>query len=244
MFVIENLKASAEETAILQGINLKAQPGEVHVIMGKNGSGKSTLAQVLAGSSTYDVSEGSVSLEGVDLIDLDPEDRVKNGLFVGFQYPMEIPGVRNIDLFYASHCCLAKHHEREPLAKDLFRKKVDALAEGLSLDPSFCDRGVNDAFSGGEKKKNEILQMQLIDPKVAILDETDSGLDIDALKRISATINSLRRKDNTFIIITHYERFIDRIVPDFVHVMKEGKIVKQGSIELAQEIAEKGYDVF
>ena len=244
MFTIKNLKASVEDKQILNGIHLEAQPGELHVIMGKNGSGKSTLAQVLAGSPTYEVDEGSVTIEKAEILHMDPEERVQKGLFVGFQYPMEIPGIRNIDLFYASHCSLAKHRNETPMPKEAFTDKVKVLAEELSLDPSFCERGVNDAFSGGEKKKNEVLQMKLINPKVAILDETDSGLDIDALKRISQEIKDFKRKDNILIIITHYERFIDRISPDVVHVMKEGSIVRKGGIELAQLISKQGYDAF
>jgi Fe-S cluster assembly ATP-binding protein len=242
MLKIENLHASTEEKKILNGVNLEVNAGEIHAIMGPNGSGKSTLAMVLAGREDYEVTEGSIEFNGEDLIALKPEERAREGVFLAFQYPVEIPGVSNINFLRAALNEQRAHKGMEPLTGKAFLKLVKEKSALVALDDKLKNRSVNEGFSGGEKKRNEIFQMAMLDPKLAILDETDSGLDIDALKIVSNGVNSLKSADNATIIITHYQRLLDYIVPDFVHVLYNGKIVKSGTKELALELEEKGYD--
>ncbi len=228
-------------TEILTGINLHIKAGEVHAIMGPNGSGKSTLAQVLAGRDTYEVTAGSVTYKGQDLLALSPEDRARNGLFLSFQYPVVIPGVNNIYLLQASVNAIRKHRQQEPLdAVDFLVLVREKIAE-VQLDESFLHRPVNEGFSGGEKKRNEILQMLLLEPSLAVLDETDSGLDIDALKVIAEGVNRYRRADRALLLITHYQRLLNYVEPDRVHVLMDGRIVKSGGPELARELEAGGY---
>jgi Fe-S cluster assembly ATP-binding protein len=239
---INNLHARVEEKDILKGFNLEVNPGEVHAIMGPNGSGKSTLASVLAGNESYEVTGGEVDFDGKDLLDMDPEERAREGLFLAFQYPVEIPGVSNVNFMKTALAEVRKHRGQEPLeAKDFLKymKEKQALVE---LSGNLAGRSVNEGFSGGEKKRNEIFQMAMLEPKLAILDETDSGLDIDALRIVANGVNKLKSKDNAFVVITHYQRLLDYIVPDFVHVLYNGQIVKSGTKELALELEEKGYD--
>ena len=239
---IKNLKARVEDKDILNGFNLTVNPGEVHAIMGPNGSGKSTLASVLAGNENYEVTGGEVDFNGKDLLDMAPEERAREGLFLAFQYPVEIPGVSNVNFMKNAVAEVRKHRGLEQLdAKDFlaFMREKQQLVE---LSGNLAGRSVNEGFSGGEKKRNEIFQMAMLDPKLAILDETDSGLDIDALRIVASGVNKLRSKDNAFIVITHYQRLLDYIVPDFVHVLYNGKIVRSGGKELALELEEKGYD--
>ena len=242
MLKINNLKAGVEETQILNGINLEVNAGEVHAIMGPNGSGKSTLSAVIAGKEDYEVEGGSINFEGEDLLDLAPEERAHKGVFLSFQYPVEIPGisVSNFIKTAINERRKAQGIEKIPAAKllEMMREKIDLL----SIKPGYLSRNMNQGFSGGEKKRNEIFQMAMFEPKLAILDETDSGLDIDALKIVANGVNKLRGKDNATIVITHYQRLLDYIVPDFVHVLYEGKIIKSGGKELALELEEKGYD--
>ena len=242
MLKINNLKAGIEETQILNGINLEVNAGEVHAIMGPNGSGKSTLSAVIAGKEDYEVEGGSIKFEGEDLLDLAPEERAHKGVFLSFQYPVEIPGisVSNFIKTAINERRKAQGIEKIPAAKllEMMREKIDLL----SIKPGYLSRNMNQGFSGGEKKRNEIFQMAMFEPKLAILDETDSGLDIDALKIVANGVNKLRGKDNATIVITHYQRLLDYIVPDFVHVLYEGKIIKSGGKELALELEEKGYD--
>jgi Fe-S cluster assembly ATP-binding protein len=242
MLKIENLHASVEDRAILKGINLEVKAGEVHAIMGPNGSGKSTMAAIIAGSESYEMTEGTIELEGVDLTDLAPEERAHLGVFLSFQYPVEIPGVSvtNFIKTAINENRKAKGLEDMP-AKDLL-KKIREKSALLEIDRKFLSRSLNEGFSGGEKKRNEIFQMAMLEPKLAILDETDSGLDIDALRIVASGVNKLKSKDNAVIIITHYQRLLDHIKPDFVHVMYDGKIVKSGDASLALELEEKGYD--
>lgn len=242
MLKIENLHASVENRAILKGINLEVKAGEVHAIMGPNGSGKSTMAAIIAGSESYEMTEGTIELEGVDLTDLAPEERAHLGVFLSFQYPVEIPGVSvtNFIKTAINENRKAKGLEDMP-AKDLL-KKIREKSALLEIDRKFLSRSLNEGFSGGEKKRNEIFQMAMLEPKLAILDETDSGLDIDALRIVASGVNKLKAKDNAVIIITHYQRLLDHIKPDFVHVMYDGKIVKSGDASLALELEEKGYD--
>ena len=242
MIEINNLQAGVEGRNILKGINLTVNAGEVHAIMGPNGSGKSTLAQVLAGRDGYDISSGSVSYNGKDLLELSPEERVREGFFLAFQYPIEIPGVNTTYFLRTAVNAVRAHHGEEELDAVDFLKLMRAKIELLELDESLLKRSVNEGFSGGEKKRAEILQMALLDPKFAVLDETDSGLDIDALKIVANGVNQLRRKDNAQLVITHYQRLLDYIVPDYVHVLYDGRIVKSGPKELALELEEKGYD--
>lgn len=243
MLSIKNLHASVEEGAeILKGLNLEVKPGEVHAIMGPNGAGKSTLASVLAGKEGYEVTDGSVSLDGKDLLDLEAEDRAKEGLFLAFQYPVEIPGVSNINFLKTALNEIREYKGEDPLSAKDFMAKVRSASAVVNLDPKLASRSVNTGFSGGEKKRNEIFQMAMLEPKLAILDETDSGLDIDALRVVSDGVNKLRSKDNAVIIITHYQRLLDYIQPDFVHVLADGQIVKTGPKELALELEDKGYD--
>jgi len=242
MLEIKNLQARVEGKAILKGIDLSINAGEVHAIMGPNGSGKSTLAQVLAGREGYDITDGSVAYNGEDLLDLGPEERVREGFFLAFQYPVEIPGVNTTYFLRAAVNALRDHRGEAELSAVDFLKLMRKKIQLLELDESLLKRSVNEGFSGGEKKRAEILQMALLDPKFAVLDETDSGLDIDALKVVAGGVNHLKRVDNAQLVITHYQRLLDYIVPDYVHVLVDGRIVKSGPKELALELEERGYD--
>ncbi|MEL6193665.1 MAG: Fe-S cluster assembly ATPase SufC [Bacteroidota bacterium] len=242
MLSIKNLHASIEDKQILKGLNLEIKPGEVHAIMGPNGSGKSTLASVLAGKEDYEVSEGEVDFEGNDILELDPNERAGEGIFLAFQYPVEIPGVSMVNFLRTSLNSVREYRGEEPLSAGDFLKLMREKKEIVELDQQLTKRSVNVGFSGGEKKKNEIFQMAMLEPKLAILDETDSGLDIDALRIVSEAVNKLRNENNSFLVITHYQRLLDYIVPDVVHVMVDGRIVKSGGKELALELEEKGYD--
>ena len=239
---IENLHAGTGEKEILRGIDLEIKAGEVHAIMGPNGSGKSTLSAVLAGRETFAVTEGSVTYDGRDLLALSPEERAWAGLFLGFQYPVEIPGVSNANLMKAAVSEQRKQRGLEPLSAAAFLKLMREKMAYVEMDGSFSSRGVNVGFSGGEKKRNEIFQMAMLDPRLAILDETDSGLDVDALRIVASGVNKMRRPDNAFIVITHYQRLLDYIVPDVIHVLYKGRIIKTAGRELALEIEQKGYD--
>ncbi len=242
MLKISNLHAGIEDNEILKGIDLEVKKGEVHAIMGPNGSGKSTLASIIAGKEEYEVTEGNIILDGEDLEDVSPEERAHKGIFLSFQYPVEIPGVSvtNFMKTAINEGRKAKGLEDMP-AKDML-KLIREKAELLEIDRKFLSRSLNEGFSGGEKKRNEIFQMAMLEPKLAILDETDSGLDIDALRIVANGVNKLKSKDNAVIVITHYQRLLDYIIPDFVHVLHQGKIVKSGTKELAHELEEKGYD--
>ena len=242
MIKIENLQARIEEKQILKGINLEIKPGEIHAIMGPNGSGKSTLASVLAGREDYEVTGGSVDFLGKDLLEMSPEDRAKEGLFLAFQYPVEIPGVSTTNFIKTAVNEKRKYQGLEPLDAAQFLKIMKEKMKLVQIDQSLLSRSLNEGFSGGEKKRNEIFQMAMLEPKLAILDETDSGLDIDALRIVANGVNQLRSKDNAFLVVTHYQRLLEYIVPDFVHVLYNGKIVKSGTKELALELEEKGYD--
>jgi Fe-S cluster assembly ATP-binding protein len=241
MLEIKNLQAKVEEKQILKGISLTVNKGEVHAIMGPNGSGKSTLAQVLAGKGGYEVTGGEARYNGQDLLDLDPEERSREGLFLAFQYPVEIPGVSNSYFLKSALNAVRKHRGEVELDAIEFMKLIREKMKLLDMDPTFLSRSVNQGFSGGEKKRNEIFQMAVLQPTLAILDETDSGLDIDALKVVSNGVNALRSPDRAIIVVTHYQRLLNYIVPDFVHVLSEGRIVKSGGKELALELEEKGY---
>jgi Fe-S cluster assembly ATP-binding protein len=242
MLTINNLHASIEDKKILNGIDLHINAGEVHAIMGPNGSGKSTLAAVLAGRADYDVTEGSVEFNGKDLFELSPEERAREGLFLAFQYPVEIPGVSTTNFIKTAVNEARKHRGQEPLDAVAFLKLMKERMKLVHIDQSLLSRSLNEGFSGGEKKRNEIFQMAMLEPKLAILDETDSGLDIDALRIVADGVNTLRKKDNAVLVITHYQRLLDYIVPDFVHVLYNGRIVKSGGKELAFELEEKGYE--
>lgn len=242
MLKIKNLHASIDGTEILKGINLEVKPGEVHAIMGPNGSGKSTLSSVLAGREEYEVTQGSVEYEGEDLLELEAEDRARAGIFLAFQYPVEIPGVSNINFLKTAINEIREKRGEEQIAAKDFLQRVKEKSKLVGLEGKFTNRSVNEGFSGGEKKRNEIFQMAMLDPKLAILDETDSGLDIDALKIVSEGVNKLKSPEKATIVITHYQRLLDYIVPDFVHVLSNGKIVKTGGKELAFELEDKGYD--
>jgi Fe-S cluster assembly ATP-binding protein len=242
MLSIKNLHAHIEGKEILKGINLEVKAGEVHAIMGPNGSGKSSLASVLAGRENYEVTEGEVWLDGKNLLDMKPEERAREGVFLAFQYPVEIPGVSNINFLRTALSEIRIHRNLPPLsAKDFLKmtKEKQALVE---FEAKLANRSLNQGFSGGEKKRNEVFQLAMLDPKLSILDETDSGLDIDALRIVSNGINKLRSSDNAFVLITHYQRLLEYIVPDFVHVLYNGQIVRSGTKELALELEEKGYD--
>ena len=241
MLSIENLQVNVEDKAILKGINLDIKPGEVHAIMGPNGSGKSTLSHVLAGKEGYTITGGSVNFSGQNLIEMDAEVRAREGLFLAFQYPVEIPGVSNIYLMKAALNAIRKHQGLDEVDALDFLTMVKDKIKLLEMDEQFLYRAVNQGFSGGEKKRNEILQMAVLEPKLCIMDETDSGLDIDALKIVAAGVNSLRSEGRSFLMITHYQRLLDYITPDFVHVLAHGKIVKSGGPELALELEKKGY---
>tara|TARA_Y100000589_G_scaffold332160_1_gene389816 strand:+ start:5195 stop:5947 length:753 start_codon:yes stop_codon:yes gene_type:complete len=239
---VKNLHAAIDGNEILKGINLTVNEGEVHAIMGPNGSGKSTLSAVLAGKDDYEITEGEVLFKGKNLFDLEPEERAAEGLFLAFQYPVEIPGVSNMNFLKTAVNEIREYKGLEPLSAKDFIKLIKEKAKLVELDPKFLQRAVNEGFSGGEKKRNEIFQMAVLDPKLAILDETDSGLDIDALRIVANGVNKLRRPDNATIVITHYQRLLDYIVPDIVHVLYNGKIVKTGDKNFAMELEEKGYD--
>lgn len=242
MLKISNLQARVESKEILRGINLEIKPGEIHAIMGPNGSGKSTLASVLAGREDYEVTGGTVEFNGKDLLDLAPEERAAEGIFLAFQYPVEIPGVTTINFLKTAINQIRKYHEKEPLDAAQFLKLMKEKAKSVKIDDQLLRRSLNEGFSGGEKKRNEIFQMAMLEPSLGILDETDSGLDIDALKIVADGVNQLRSADRSFIVVTHYQRLLDYIVPDFVHVLYKGRIVKSGTKELALELEEKGYD--
>ena len=241
MLKIDNLHARVAGKDILKGLSLEVKPGEVHAIMGPNGSGKSTLAGVLAGRDAYDVTDGSVTFKGLDLLDLDPEERAREGLFLAFQYPVEIPGVNNAYFLKAALNAVRKHRGLTELDAMEFMALVKDKAKLLEMDSTLLSRPVNEGFSGGEKKRNEIFQMAVLEPTLCILDETDSGLDIDALRIVAEGVNALRSPDRAVIVVTHYQRLLNYIVPDFVHVLSEGRIVKSGGKELALELEDKGY---
>ena len=242
MLEINNLKATIGTTEILRGLSLSVNAGEVHAIMGPNGSGKSTLAQVIAGHADYEVTDGTVTYKGSNLLELEPEERAREGIFLGFQYPVEIAGVNNAYLLKASMNAKRKHQGLEEIDAFEFLKLAKERMALLGMDPKFLNRGVNEGFSGGEKKRNEILQMAMLEPSLAILDETDSGLDIDALRAVAEGVNSLRTPDRAIILVTHYQRLLDYIEPDFVHVLSAGRIVRSGDKSLALQLEEKGYD--
>ncbi|RQO31786.1 Fe-S cluster assembly ATPase SufC [Taibaiella sp. KBW10] len=242
MLSIKNLHASVEDKEILKGLNLEVKAGEVHAIMGPNGAGKSSLASVLAGRANYEVTEGSVTLDGKDILELSPEDRAREGVFLAFQYPIEIPGVSNINFLKTAMNEIRDYRGLSPLTAKEFLQMSREKQALVEFDAKLVNRSLNEGFSGGEKKRNEIFQLAMLDPKLSILDETDSGLDIDALRIVSRGVNKLRSENNAFILITHYQRLLDHIVPDFVHVLSDGKIVKTGGKELALELEEKGYD--
>ena len=242
MLSIKDLKVNVAEKEILSGINLEVRAGEVHAIMGPNGSGKSTLATAIAGRNTIDITHGSIKYQGENLLEMDPEERAKKGIFLGFQYPVEIPGVSMVSFMKTAVNEQRLYNGQEPLSAGDFLKYMREKKELVEFDSQLTNRSVNEGFSGGEKKKNEIFQMALLEPKLAILDETDSGLDIDALKVVARGVNTLKNKDNATIVITHYQRLLDYIIPDFVHVLYNGRIVKSSGKELAMELEEKGYD--
>ena len=242
MIKISNLHASINGKEILKGLNLEVKAGEIHAIMGPNGAGKSTLASVLAGREEYEITEGTVDFDGQDLLELSTEDRAREGLFLAFQYPIEIPGVSNINFLRTSLNEIRDYKGEEQISAKDFLAKVKEKSALVELDSKLASRSVNEGFSGGEKKRNEIFQMAMLEPKLAILDETDSGLDIDALRIVANGVNKLKSDKNATIVITHYQRLLDYIIPDFVHVLYDGRIVKSGTKELALELEEKGYD--
>lgn len=242
MITIKNLHASVDGKEILRGIDLEVKAGEVHAIMGPNGSGKSTLSAVLAGRQDYEVTEGEVTFNGKDLLEMEAEDRAREGLFLAFQYPVEIPGVSNINFLKTAVNEIREYKGQEPVAAKDFLAMVKEKQKLVELDGKLANRSVNEGFSGGEKKRNEIFQMAMLEPSLAILDETDSGLDIDALKIVANGVNTLKSNKNAFIVITHYQRLLDYIVPDFVHILYNGRIVRSGGKELALELEAKGYD--
>lgn len=239
---IENLTANVDDTQILNGVNLEIKAGEIHAIMGPNGSGKSTLSKVLAGHPAYTVTGGKVTYQGENLFDLEPQDRARSGVFLAFQYPLEIPGVSNLDFLRVAYNSRQKHIGLEELDAFDFDELIQTKLDIVKMNPAFLSRSVNEGFSGGEKKRNEILQMAILQPSLAILDETDSGLDIDALKIVANGVNQLSTQDNAMLVITHYQRLLDYIIPDYVHVMSNGQIITSGGKELALELEAKGYD--
>jgi Fe-S cluster assembly ATP-binding protein len=242
MLKITDLQAAVDGKEILKGINLEVNPGEVHAIMGPNGSGKSTLASVLAGREDYEITGGSIAFEGKDLLELAPEERAAEGIFLAFQYPVEIPGVTTINFLKTALNEIRKYRGQDPLDAAQFLKLMRERAKFVNIDDALLKRSLNEGFSGGEKKRNEIFQMAMLEPKLALLDETDSGLDIDALRIVAEGVNKLRNPERAVIVVTHYQRLLDYIVPDFVHVLYKGRIVKSGPKELALELEEKGYD--
>lgn len=242
MLEIKNLQAKVEEKQILNGINLTVNPGEVHAIMGPNGSGKSTLASVLAGRDEYEVTGGEVVFRGENLLEMSPEDRARKGLFLAFQYPVEIPGVTNANFLKTALNEIRKANGQTPMDSKEFLQIMKEKMKLVEMDKAMTQRSVNEGFSGGEKKRNEVFQMAMLEPMLAVLDETDSGLDIDALRIVANGVNALRNQERSFIVITHYQRLLDYIVPDFVHVLYKGRIVKSGTKELAMELEAKGYD--
>ena len=242
MIKIKNLHASIEGKEILKGLNLEVKAGEVHAIMGPNGAGKSTLASILAGREEYEITDGSIDFDGKDLLEMSTEDRAREGLFLAFQYPVEIPGVSNVNFLRTALNEIREYKGQEPISAKDFMAMVREKSAIVELDSKLASRAVNEGFSGGEKKRNEIFQMAMLEPKLAILDETDSGLDIDALRIVANGVNKLKSPNNATIVITHYQRLLDYIVPDFVHVLYNGQIVKSGPKELALELEEKGYD--
>ena len=241
MLEIKNLHASVDGQEILKGLSLSIKPGEIHAIMGPNGSGKSTLSQVLVGNEAYEITSGSITYQGKDLLGMATEDRAREGVFLAFQYPVEIPGVSNLQFMKTAINNIRRHRGLDEINAADFIKQAKAKIAQVNLDPAFLKRGVNEGFSGGEKKRNEIMQMLMLEPTLAILDETDSGLDIDALKVVADGVNALRAPDKAVVMITHYQRLLDYIVPDFVHVLAKGKIIKSGGKELALELEDKGY---
>lgn len=242
MLQIKNLHAKIDNNQILNGINLEVRPGEVHAIMGPNGSGKSTLASVLAGREEFEVTDGSVEFLGRDLLEMAPEERAREGVFLAFQYPVEIPGVSTINFMKTAVNQIRLHRGQQPMDAVSFLGMMKERMKLVEIDQSLLNRALNEGFSGGEKKRNEIFQMAMLEPRLAILDETDSGLDIDALRIVSNGVNKLRKSDNAIIVVTHYQRLLEYIVPDYVHVLYKGKIVKSGTKELALELEAKGYD--
>ena len=242
MLKIENLHASINGSEILKGLSLEINAGEVHAIMGPNGAGKSTLASIIAGKEDYEISSGNISFDGKDLLELSIVDRAREGVFLAFQYPVEIPGVSNVNFLKTAINEIREHKGLTPLSAKDFLSLVKQKSALVNLDASLASRAVNEGFSGGEKKRNEIFQMAMLEPKLAVLDETDSGLDIDALRIVAGGVNALKSQENATLVITHYQRLLDYIVPDFVHVLYDGKIVKTGGKELALELEEKGYD--
>ncbi len=246
MLQIKDLHCNVDGKEVLRGINLTINPGEVHAIMGPNGSGKSTLSKVLAGHPAYEVTRGEVTYEvnftPRDLLTMAPDERAREGVFLAFQYPIEVPGLSNMTFLRTAFNSICRHQGVQEMSEDEFRKFVEKKAALVDLDPRFLDRAVNEGFSGGEKKRNEILQMAVLSPRLAILDETDSGLDIDSLKVVASGVNKLRSKDNAILLITHYQRLLDYIVPDFVHVLHRGRIVQSGDKTLALTLEERGYD--
>ncbi|MEZ4871761.1 MAG: Fe-S cluster assembly ATPase SufC [Bdellovibrionales bacterium] len=246
MLKIKNLHAKVNDVEILKGINLEVNPGEVHAIMGPNGSGKSTLAKVVAGHPDYEVSEGEILYDinfvDTNILEMEPDVRAKEGIFLAFQYPVEIPGVTNFHFLHRSYNSVSKYSGAGELSEEDFRKFIIKKSEVVEMDPKFLDRPVNEGFSGGEKKRNEILQMAVLNPRLSFLDETDSGLDIDALRVVSEGVNKIKSKQNAIVLVTHYQRLLDYIKPDFVHVLAGGKIIQTGGPELAHELEKKGYD--
>ena len=242
MLKIHNLHASIDNKEILKGFSLEVNAGEIHAIMGPNGTGKSTLGNIIAGKEGYTITQGTVEFEGVNIFDLEPEDRARLGVFLAFQYPIEIPGVSNANFLKAAVNEIRKSKGEDPMPPNDFLKLMREKMALVEMNKDFISRSVNQGYSGGEKKRNEIFQMAMLNPKLAILDETDSGLDIDALRIVANGVNKLRTKDNAFLVITHYQRLLDYIIPDFVHVMYDGRIVKTGDKSLALELEEKGYD--
>jgi Fe-S cluster assembly ATP-binding protein len=242
ILAVKNLTANVDGTPILKGINLEVKAGEIHAIMGPNGSGKSTFSKVLAGHPAYEVTGGEVSFQGQDLLALEPEERARSGIFLAFQYPLEIPGVSNLDFLRVAYNSKRKHQGLEEVDAFDFDELIREKLGIVKMDASFLSRSVNEGFSGGEKKRNEILQMALLEPKLAILDETDSGLDIDALRIVAGGVNQLSKPDNAIVVITHYQRLLEYIIPDYIHVTANGRIVRTGGKELALELEERGYD--
>lgn len=242
MLKVKNLHASVDDKEILKGVNLEVNAGEVHAIMGPNGSGKSTLAAIIAGKDTFEVTQGEITFNGEDISELDPEERAHKGIFLSFQYPVEIPGVSVTNFIKTAIKETRRANEEEDMPASEFLKLIKEKADLLAIDRKFLSRSLNEGFSGGEKKRNEIFQMAMMNPKLAIMDETDSGLDIDALKIVAKGVNKLKNKDNAILVITHYQRLLEHLVPDFVHILIDGIIVKTGTKELAYELEEKGYD--